>query len=148
MSTTVESSAKKRVSESEASKPEKLKRDAIEDDFDAALSEFVNLREGRWERCIELEKLCDSRTRIQQSVNAATRNEEQIKADVQKWLRNADLVIAEAEEFDFEVQLNRRCFSGWCPDWMSRGWWMRKNFVLFTIHLALLSHGIGGHLGF
>ncbi|GMQ09588.1 hypothetical protein CsSME_00052899 [Camellia sinensis var. sinensis] len=41
MSTTVKSSAKKRVSESEASKPEKLKRDAIEDDFDAALSDDI-----------------------------------------------------------------------------------------------------------
>ncbi|CAL5412227.1 unnamed protein product [Camellia sinensis] len=41
MPTTVKSSAKKRVSESEASKPEKLKRDAIEDDFDAALSDDI-----------------------------------------------------------------------------------------------------------
>ncbi|GMP99418.1 hypothetical protein CsSME_00046889 [Camellia sinensis var. sinensis] len=41
MSTTVKSSAKKRVSESEASKPEKLKRDAIEDDFNAALSDDI-----------------------------------------------------------------------------------------------------------
>lgn len=89
----------------------------------------------------QLEKLCDSRTRIQQSVNAATRNGEQIKAGVQKWLRNADLVIAEAEEFDFEVQLNRRCFSGWCPDWMSR-YKLSKEAINKTATIAEL-HGNG-----
>ncbi|KAL7217026.1 hypothetical protein ACSBR1_028860 [Camellia fascicularis] len=89
----------------------------------------------------QLEKLCDSRTRIQQSVNAATRNGEQIKAGVQKWLRNADLVIAEAEEFDFEVQLNRRCFNGWCPDWMSR-YKLSKEAINKTATIAEL-HGNG-----
>lgn len=38
---TVKSSAKKRASESETSKPNKLKRDAMEDDFDAALSNDI-----------------------------------------------------------------------------------------------------------
>ncbi|THG03351.1 disease resistance protein At4g27190-like [Camellia sinensis] len=89
----------------------------------------------------QLEKLCDSRTRIRQSVNAATRNGEQIKAGVQKWLRNADLVIAEAEEFNFEVQLNRRCFNGWCPDWMSR-YKLSKEAINKTATIAEL-HGNG-----
>ncbi|KAK3027948.1 hypothetical protein RJ639_039415 [Escallonia herrerae] len=54
-------------------------------------------------------------------VNETKRNGDLVKVDVQKWLTKVDQILLEAEAFEGEIKLNKRCFGiGWCPDWSSR----------------------------
>ncbi|GFZ04920.1 hypothetical protein Acr_17g0004920 [Actinidia rufa] len=53
----------------------------------------------------EVEKLGDMRDGTLQSLNAATRNGEEIKINIHKWLAKVDGVLAEAEGLDDEIAL-------------------------------------------
>ncbi|XP_057460991.1 disease resistance protein At4g27190-like isoform X1 [Actinidia eriantha] len=68
----------------------------------------------------EVEKLGDMRDGTLQSLNAATRNGEEIKINIHKWLAKVDGVLAEAEGLDDEIASDKRCFGGWSADWSSR----------------------------
>ncbi|XP_028092740.1 disease resistance protein At4g27190-like [Camellia sinensis] len=68
----------------------------------------------------EVEKLGDMRDSMQQCVEAAKRNGEEIRIDIQKWLTNVDGVLAEVEGLGHELNSKKRCFNGLCPDWSSQ----------------------------
>ncbi|KAI8006686.1 Disease resistance protein [Camellia lanceoleosa] len=68
----------------------------------------------------EVEKLGDTRDSMQQCVEAAKRNGEEIRINIQKWLTNMDGVLAEVEGLGHELNSKKRCFNGLCPDWSSR----------------------------
>ena len=56
----------------------------------------------------------------QESVRAAEMNGEEIKAQVQIWLKGADAAIVEVEKVIDDFKLNKRCFWGCCPACTSR----------------------------
>ncbi|XP_034700248.1 probable disease resistance protein At1g61190 [Vitis riparia] len=56
----------------------------------------------------------------QESVRAAEMNGEEIKAQVQIWLKGADAAIVEVEKVIDDFKLNKRCLWGCCPDCTSR----------------------------
>ncbi|KAL7186534.1 hypothetical protein ACSBR2_028299 [Camellia fascicularis] len=68
----------------------------------------------------EVEKLGNMRDSMQQCVEAAKRNGEEIRIDIQKWLTNVDGVLAEVEGLGHELNSKKRRFNGLCPDWSSR----------------------------
>ncbi|KAF8391529.1 hypothetical protein HHK36_023834 [Tetracentron sinense] len=69
----------------------------------------------------QVQSLIESRQGVQGSVQAARRNGEEIKADVEKWLTSVEGVTSEVEMFlGDDVKFNKKCFSGGCPDWDSR----------------------------
>ncbi|XP_060674223.1 disease resistance protein At4g27190-like [Ziziphus jujuba] len=68
----------------------------------------------------EVEKLVDAKGRVQHSVDEALRKCHKIEADVEKWLKKVDEMIAEANEFlKDENQVKKKCLFGLCPSLIS-----------------------------
>ncbi|KAK8579129.1 hypothetical protein V6N12_069459 [Hibiscus sabdariffa] len=63
----------------------------------------------------ETEKLIVSQGRLQNDVNEAVRQTEEIEEDVQDWLMEANKVLQDVRILETEIDENRRCFN-WCPN--------------------------------
>ncbi|XVF31255.1 hypothetical protein REPUB_Repub16aG0129700 [Reevesia pubescens] len=76
----------------------------------------------------KLKLLIAKRTGLQQEVEAADRNGEKIKADVEHWRNTVDKVITEEEKKvkDLEDKAKNKCFIGLCPNIKSRYQLSRK----------------------
>ncbi|KAK6288725.1 hypothetical protein POUND7_000266 [Theobroma cacao] len=76
----------------------------------------------------KLKTLIAKRASVQQEVDAADRNGEKIKADVQHWSNTVDKVIIEEEKKvkDLEDKAKNKCFIGLCPNIKSRNQLSRK----------------------
>ncbi|XP_017976581.1 PREDICTED: probable disease resistance protein At4g27220 [Theobroma cacao] len=76
----------------------------------------------------KLQMLIAKRTSVQQEVDAADRNGEKIKADVQHWSNTVDKVINEEEKKvkDLQEKAKNKCFIGLCPNIKSRYQLSRK----------------------
>ncbi|KAH9793982.1 hypothetical protein KPL71_004732 [Citrus sinensis] len=69
----------------------------------------------------EAKKLTDTRNDLQAEIDAATRNGEAIKDEVQRWPDKVDEIIPTAEKFlEDEVKVNKTCLGGLCVDLKSR----------------------------
>ncbi|XP_017976589.1 PREDICTED: disease resistance protein RFL1 [Theobroma cacao] len=70
----------------------------------------------------KLKSLIAKRTSVQQEVDAANRNGEKIKADVEHWRKTVDKVINEEDKRvkDLEEKAKNKCFIGLCPNLKSR----------------------------
>ncbi|XP_024047580.1 disease resistance protein At4g27190 [Citrus clementina] len=69
----------------------------------------------------EAKKLTDRRNDLQAEIDAATRNGEAIKDEVQRWIAEVDEIIPKAEKFlEDEVKVNKKCLGGLCVDLKSR----------------------------
>ncbi|KAG8637046.1 hypothetical protein MANES_15G072800v8 [Manihot esculenta] len=58
--------------------------------------------------------------RVQNAVDAATRNAEEIEKDVLAWLTDANKALEDAKCLENEKEEGKRCFSKWCPYFISR----------------------------
>ncbi|KAK6269709.1 hypothetical protein POUND7_006814 [Theobroma cacao] len=67
----------------------------------------------------ETEKLTVAQGRLQNDVNEAIRQTEEIEKDVEDWLTEANKVLEDVKLLDSEIEENRRCFN-WCPNWLWR----------------------------
>ncbi|KAK6288734.1 hypothetical protein POUND7_000275 [Theobroma cacao] len=76
----------------------------------------------------KLQMLIAKRTSVQQEVDAADRNGEKIKADIQHWSKRVDKVINEEEKKvkDLQDKEKNKCFVGLCPNIKSRYQLSRK----------------------
>ncbi|XP_017977014.1 PREDICTED: probable disease resistance protein At1g61310 [Theobroma cacao] len=76
----------------------------------------------------KLKMLIAKRASLQQEVDAADRNGEKIKADVQHWSNTVDKVINEdvKKMKDLEDKAKNKCFIGLCPNIKSRNQLSRK----------------------
>ncbi|XP_011009057.1 PREDICTED: probable disease resistance protein At4g27220 isoform X2 [Populus euphratica] len=63
------------------------------------------------------ENLISAKERLQDDVEVAERNAEEIYEDVKKWLRDAENEIEGAEPLENEIGKNGKCFT-WCPNCM------------------------------
>ncbi|XP_048420492.1 probable disease resistance protein At4g27220 [Pyrus x bretschneideri] len=61
----------------------------------------------------EIKKLFDKKDGVQGSVDAAQRNGENIKPDVQSWLKNVNDMIQKVSHFEDEINKKRRCVHRW-----------------------------------
>ncbi|PIA24871.1 hypothetical protein AQUCO_16600002v1, partial [Aquilegia coerulea] len=63
-----------------------------------------------------------TRQRVQTLAEAAQRNSDELFLDVQKWLEDTTVEKLEEQQRDFidEVNINKKCFKGLCPDLSSR----------------------------
>ncbi|XVF30814.1 hypothetical protein REPUB_Repub16aG0090700 [Reevesia pubescens] len=85
-------------------------------------SKFQNFRD-------QLQKLKDARERVQQKVNEAKRNGEEIFNDVDRWLTDVNGKISEEAALQFqedEEKAKKRCFVVLCPNFKSRYQLSRK----------------------
>ncbi|KAL7175438.1 hypothetical protein ACSBR2_029102 [Camellia fascicularis] len=64
----------------------------------------------------EVRKLDEKRGAMQQSVDEAKRNVKGIGLDVKGWLERVDKCREEAREILNEVEANKGCLYGWCPN--------------------------------
>ncbi|XP_077212767.1 putative disease resistance protein At4g27220 isoform X2 [Tasmannia lanceolata] len=69
---------------------------------------------------LKAENLRLTRDDVRQSVDAATRNGEEITRVVQLWLQQVDDIGAITERLEEGTKENKRCFKGWCPNFSSR----------------------------
>ena len=84
------------------------------------VSNLVNYRKNIKNLNDEVEKLEIIRSDNRLSERAAQMNGEEIKGEVQMWLNKSDAVLRGVERLNGEVDMNRTCFGGCCPDWISR----------------------------
>ncbi|KAK8508811.1 hypothetical protein V6N12_034913 [Hibiscus sabdariffa] len=99
----------------------------------------------------KLKKLIEKRTSVQQDVNAAKRNGEKIKADVQGWRKRVDKVIAEEEVNkvkDLKLKAESNCFFGLCPSIKSRHKLSRKAEEAATTFDVLINECQFGCVGY
>ncbi|XP_065848654.1 uncharacterized protein [Euphorbia lathyris] len=69
----------------------------------------------------QVEQLKNKKDRLQQAVNDATRNGEEIYENVTKWLSSADRAIPDAEELvQQKEEAKKKCLVGLCPNFKSR----------------------------
>ncbi|XP_048420502.1 probable disease resistance protein At4g27220 [Pyrus x bretschneideri] len=61
----------------------------------------------------EIKKLFDKKDGVQGWVDAAQRNGENIKPDVQSWLKNVNDMIQKVSHFEDEINKKRRCVHRW-----------------------------------
>ncbi|KAB2607013.1 disease resistance protein [Pyrus ussuriensis x Pyrus communis] len=61
----------------------------------------------------EIKKLFDKKDGVQGWVDAAQRNGENIKPDVQSWLKNVNDMIQKVSHFEDEINKKRRCMYRW-----------------------------------
>ncbi|XP_070664451.1 probable disease resistance protein At1g61190 [Malus domestica] len=61
----------------------------------------------------EIKKLFDKKDGVQGLVDAAQRNSESIKPDVQSWLKNVNNMIQKVLHFEDEINKKRRCMNRW-----------------------------------
>ncbi|EOY20362.1 NB-ARC domain-containing disease resistance protein [Theobroma cacao] len=76
----------------------------------------------------KLKSLIAKRASVQQEVDAANRNGEKIKADIEHWRKTVDKVIDEEDKRvkDLEEKAKNKCFIGLCPNIKSRYQLSRK----------------------
>ncbi|XWS09808.1 hypothetical protein CRYUN_Cryun39dG0021000 [Craigia yunnanensis] len=67
----------------------------------------------------ETEKLTVAQGRLQNDVNEAIRQTEEIEKDVEDWLTEAKKVLEDVKILETEIEENKRCFH-WCPSWRWR----------------------------
>ncbi|XP_008231441.1 PREDICTED: disease resistance protein RPS5-like [Prunus mume] len=67
-----------------------------------------------------LKKLYDKKNDVQRSMDAAKRNGETIKDQVQSWLEDVSKVFREAQELETKVNMQKWCLYGLCPSLKSR----------------------------
>ncbi|XP_048426006.1 probable disease resistance protein At1g61190 [Pyrus x bretschneideri] len=63
-----------------------------------------------------VEKLETTQNDYQRSVNAALMNGDEVKSEVQKWLKDADKAIIDAKRLNNEAGENKTCLGGCCPN--------------------------------
>lgn len=84
------------------------------------VSNLVNYRKNLKNLNEEVEKLEIIINDYRISARAAEMNGEEIKGEVQLWLNKYESVLRGVEILNEEVSMNRTCFGGYCPDWISR----------------------------
>ncbi|KAJ0014838.1 hypothetical protein Pint_21506 [Pistacia integerrima] len=84
---------------------------------------FINLEK-------EVDKLKDARVKVQRKVDAAINNVEEIEETVEKWQKDVDSIIGEAEQLIQEKAKNPHCFKGLCPNWITHYKHSKKAFKL------------------
>ncbi|PIA25519.1 hypothetical protein AQUCO_11200026v1, partial [Aquilegia coerulea] len=70
----------------------------------------------------QVSELQQTRQRVQTLAEAAQRNSDELFLDVQKWLEDTTVEKVEEQQRHFidEVNINKKCFKGLCPDLSSR----------------------------
>ncbi|KAA8526968.1 hypothetical protein F0562_008803 [Nyssa sinensis] len=68
----------------------------------------------------EYESLESMQDEVHNLVQIAERNAEEIVKNVQKWLDDVDSIKLEVRSFKDEIEANKRCINGWCPNWRWR----------------------------
>ncbi|PIA38124.1 hypothetical protein AQUCO_02800043v1 [Aquilegia coerulea] len=70
----------------------------------------------------QVSELQQTRQRVQTLAEAAQRNSDELFLDVQKWLEDTTVENVEEQQRHFidEVNINKKCFKGLCPDLSSR----------------------------
>ncbi|XP_048425999.1 probable disease resistance protein At4g27220 [Pyrus x bretschneideri] len=63
-----------------------------------------------------VEKLETTQNDYQRSVDAALMNGDEVKSEVQKWLKDADKAIIDAKRLNKEAGENKTCLGGCCPN--------------------------------
>ncbi|KAB2607422.1 disease resistance protein [Pyrus ussuriensis x Pyrus communis] len=63
-----------------------------------------------------VEKLETTQNDYQRSVDAALMNGDEVKSEVQKWLKDADKAIIDAKRLNNEAGENKTCLGGCCPN--------------------------------
>ncbi|XP_065849320.1 probable disease resistance protein At4g27220 isoform X2 [Euphorbia lathyris] len=92
----------------------------------------------------EVEQLKNKRVRLQQSVDAATRNGEEIYPNVTKWLTIAEKDIEEAENLIQEKEeAKKKCFVGFCPNLKTRYQLSKKAYKKASVMAELLQDAQG-----
>ncbi|KAJ0013353.1 hypothetical protein Pint_21677 [Pistacia integerrima] len=61
-----------------------------------------------------------AKDKVQRKVDAAERNLQKIEETVEKWQKDVDSIIDEAEKLIQAKENNPRCFKGLCPNWITR----------------------------
>ncbi|TXG46634.1 hypothetical protein EZV62_027867 [Acer yangbiense] len=61
-----------------------------------------------------------TKDRVQQQVEGAKRNTEEIEKDVEKWLMDVQNVLEEIQRLKDEIELNKTFLCGRCPNWRWR----------------------------
>ncbi|KAK8477311.1 hypothetical protein V6N11_034934 [Hibiscus sabdariffa] len=94
--------------------------------------------------------LIAKRTSVQQSVDVALRNGEEIKADVLEWRKRVDKAIIEEEKEvnALQVKAMSKCFSGLCPNIKSRYRLSRKAEEAVTTFDDLINESHFPQVGF
>ncbi|EEF39390.1 Late blight resistance protein R1-A, putative [Ricinus communis] len=64
------------------------------------------------------EKLTLAQSRVQNDIDAALRNAEDIEKDVQAWLADTNKAMEDIKCLELEIQKEKRCFIKWCPNWI------------------------------
>ncbi|XVF03895.1 hypothetical protein REPUB_Repub05bG0032800 [Reevesia pubescens] len=82
----------------------------------------------------ETEKLTVAQGRLQNDVNEAVRQTEEIEKDVEDWLTEADKVLEEVKILETEIEENKKCFN-WCPNW---GWHYQMSKKVATKKLIVV----------
>uniref|UniRef100_A0A2N9F589 NB-ARC domain-containing protein n=1 Tax=Fagus sylvatica TaxID=28930 RepID=A0A2N9F589_FAGSY len=58
---------------------------------------------------------------IHNTIDPGVRNNTEVaNPDVQEWLTNVDQIIEEVQTLENQIQVNKMCCKGWCPDWIWR----------------------------
>ncbi|XP_048420489.1 disease resistance protein At4g27190-like isoform X2 [Pyrus x bretschneideri] len=78
-------------------------------EFDYSVNYHSNLESLKG----EIKKLFDRKDGVQRWVDAAQRNGENIKPDVQSWLKNVNDMIQKVSHFEDEINKKRRCMYRW-----------------------------------
>ncbi|KAJ0013318.1 hypothetical protein Pint_21489 [Pistacia integerrima] len=92
---------------------------------------FINLEK-------EVDKLKDARVKVQRKVDAAINNVEEIEVTVEKWQKDVDSIIGEAEQLIQEKANNPQCFKGLCPNWITHYKHSKKAFKLKENNISQL----------
>ncbi|XP_065849317.1 probable disease resistance protein At4g27220 isoform X2 [Euphorbia lathyris] len=92
----------------------------------------------------EVEQLQNKRVRLQQSVDDATRNGEEIYPNVTKWLTIAEKHIEEAEKLiQGKEEAKKKCFVGFCPNLKTRYQLSKKAYKKASVMGELLQDAQG-----
>ncbi|XP_031281261.1 disease resistance protein At4g27190-like [Pistacia vera] len=78
-----------------------------------------------------------ARQNVNKDVEIAKNNTDEIKGDVEKWLTDANKILADVEGLKEETGAKKTCLNGWCPNWGWRYWLGRKAAKKTTIMLKL-----------
>ncbi|KAJ0045106.1 hypothetical protein Pint_04556 [Pistacia integerrima] len=78
-----------------------------------------------------------ARENVNKDVEIAKNNTDTIKGDVEKWLTDANKILADVEGLKEETGVKKTCLNGWCPNWGCRYWLGRKAAKKTTIMLKL-----------
>ena len=57
---------------------------------------------------------------MQDTIEEAVKNTEVVENDVQEWLTNVTQFIEEVQTLENQIQIDKMCCNGCCPDWIWR----------------------------